>query len=125
MRVSRLWLAVWMVVAGLAVGTPRLRGQSFEVLDGNLRVTSLDGFWRFHTGDDPAWAHPRFDDSKWALLKSTEGWSSQGYKEYSAMAWYFLLTTRFSPLWKKLWKNPCQAPLITLQAVTRCKQAVQ
>jgi len=64
------------------------RAQSFEILDGNLRVTSLDGLWRFHTGDDPTWASPRFDDSQWSLLKSTEGWPTQGYRGYSGMAWY-------------------------------------
>lgn len=62
--------------------------QSFEILDGNLRVTSLDGLWRFHTGDDPAWAKPDFDDSKWPLLRSNKDWNQQGYNGYSGMAWY-------------------------------------
>jgi hypothetical protein len=25
----------------------------------------LDGPWRFHIGDNPRWAHARFDDSSW------------------------------------------------------------
>jgi sigma-B regulation protein RsbU (phosphoserine phosphatase) len=62
--------------------------QSFEVLDGNLRVTSLDGLWRFHTGDDPAWASPTFDDSHWPLLRSDRDWAQQGYQGYSGLAWY-------------------------------------
>ena len=64
------------------------QAQRFQILDGNLRVASLDGLWRFHTGDDPRWADPNFDDSKWALLKSGENWSDQGYKDYAGMAWY-------------------------------------
>lgn len=64
------------------------QAQSFEILDGNLRVTSIDGLWHFHTGDNPAWSEPKFDDSQWPLLRSTEGWSTQGYKGYSGMAWY-------------------------------------
>ena len=87
MRMNRLWLTLSIIVS-LALGPSRLYAQSFVILDGNLRVTSLDGLWRFHTGDNPAWADPRFDDSQWPLLKSTEGWSSQGYKGYSGLAWY-------------------------------------
>ena len=71
-----------MVTCGLA------RGQSFEIKDDNLRVASLDGLWRFHTGDNPAWANPNFDDSKWALLRSDGDWALQGYKGYGGLAWY-------------------------------------
>jgi hypothetical protein len=54
--------------------------QSFEILDGNLRITTLDGLWRFHTGDDPTWPTPKFDDSQWPLLRSNEDWALQGYQ---------------------------------------------
>lgn len=70
------------------------RAQSFEILDGNLRVTSLDGLWRFHTGDDPAWADPMFDDSAWQLLRSDKDWAQQGYNGYSGIAWYRFQVTR-------------------------------
>jgi hypothetical protein len=63
-------------------------GQSFDLTSGRLPVASLDGLWRFHTGDNPAWADPNFDDSNWALLRSDEDWGQQGYKGYSGMAWY-------------------------------------
>jgi hypothetical protein len=65
-----------------------LRAQTFEIKDPNLRYTSIDGLWRFHPGDNRAWADPNFDDSKWPLLRSTEGWSTQGYKGMSGLAWY-------------------------------------
>ena len=51
-------------------------------------MASLDGQWRFHPGDDPEWANPTFDDSRWPLISSTEGWSEQGYKNMSGLAWY-------------------------------------
>jgi hypothetical protein len=55
-------------------------------------IISLDGLWRFHTGDDPdgklGWAKPDFDDSSWPLLRSNTGWGDQGYKGYTGFAWY-------------------------------------
>jgi phosphoserine phosphatase RsbU/P len=65
-----------------------LRAQSFDLTNGRVPVASLDGLWRFHTGDNPAWAGPSFDDSEWPLLKSTRDWGSQGYQGYSGFAWY-------------------------------------
>jgi Stage II sporulation protein E (SpoIIE) len=51
-------------------------------------LVSLNGEWRFHPGDDPRWADPNFDDSQWPLIESTHGWSDQGYKNMSGLAWY-------------------------------------
>jgi sigma-B regulation protein RsbU (phosphoserine phosphatase) len=51
-------------------------------------VISLDGLWRFHTGDDARWADPQFDDSQWPLLRADKSWTEQGYKDYSGVAWY-------------------------------------
>ena len=65
-----------------------LRGQSFNLQTGREPVASLDGLWRFHTGDNPAWADPNFDDSQWPLLRSDKDWSQQGYKNYGGFAWY-------------------------------------
>jgi signal transduction histidine kinase len=50
--------------------------------------------WRFHPGDDPSWADPRFDDSDWRLLKprfeadSLErvGWTGIGWFRIRVMA---------------------------------------
>ncbi len=44
--------------------------------------------WRFHTGDDPAWASPDFDDSHWSLMRLDKSWAEQGYKGYYGFAWY-------------------------------------
>ncbi|HSN53663.1 MAG TPA: SpoIIE family protein phosphatase [Candidatus Sulfomarinibacteraceae bacterium] len=42
------------------------------VVDGDLdqRIRVVDG-WRYHPGDDPAWADPALDDSGWAVVDST------------------------------------------------------
>src|ERR1022692_2351991 len=65
-----------------------LRGQSFDLTTGRLPVASLDGLWRFHTGDNPSWADPNFDDSKWSLLRSDRSRSLQGYANYTGIAWF-------------------------------------
>jgi len=53
-------------------------------------LVSLDTGWKFHTGDDPAWASPGFDDSKWDTLFPTIIWEYQGYRRYDGYAWYRL-----------------------------------
>jgi phosphoserine phosphatase RsbU/P len=60
----------------------------FSMEKDRLPLASLDGQWRFHPGDDPRWASPDFDDSAWPLISSTQGWSEQGYKNMSGLAWY-------------------------------------
>jgi hypothetical protein len=49
---------------------------------------ALDGPWEFHTGDDPAWAAPGFDDSTWEQLDIGKPWGDQGHWAYSGFAWY-------------------------------------
>ncbi|HLJ89009.1 MAG TPA: SpoIIE family protein phosphatase [Candidatus Angelobacter sp.] len=65
-----------------------LHAQDFNLQTGREPVASLDGLWRFHTGDNPAWADPNFDDSQWPLLHSDGPWSQQGYQNYGGFAWY-------------------------------------
>src|ERR1700723_111286 len=65
-----------------------LHAQTFNLQTGREAVASLDGLWRFHTGDNPAWADPNFDDSQWPLLRADEAWDDQGYKNYGGFAWY-------------------------------------
>ena len=66
--------------------------QVFDFEHSHSQTMRLDGQWRFHLGDDPdgklGWADPAFDDSQWTLLRSSRGWSEQGYKDYSGIAWY-------------------------------------
>ena len=65
-----------------------LHAQTFNLITGREPVTSLDGLWRFHTGDNPAWASPNFDDSQWPLIRSGESWTKQGYPAFNGYAWY-------------------------------------
>jgi Stage II sporulation protein E (SpoIIE) len=60
-------------------------------------TVELAGPWKFHIGDNPAWAQPDFDDSGWEEVDVTAGstgsalgWTSRGHKGYSGFAWYRL-----------------------------------
>lgn len=48
----------------------------------------LGGTWQFHTGDDPAWASPTFDDSKWEGIQADKTWGAQTHFGYTGYAWY-------------------------------------
>ena len=88
-----LFSAVLVSLASLSLllcATSRLNGQTFNLQTGREPFASLDGLWRFRTGDNPAWADPNFDDSQWPLLHSAEPWSQQGYENYGGFAWYRL-----------------------------------
>lgn len=67
-------------------------------------VVPLNSPWKFHTGDDPRWADPNFDDSNWETVDLTPppgahdfdvgltgyvpGWQAKGHPRYSGYAWY-------------------------------------
>ncbi|WP_245536341.1 GGDEF domain-containing protein [Terriglobus saanensis] len=51
-------------------------------------TASLDGPWQFHPGDDPAWATPAFDSSRWEQLRADRPWGKQGHAHYTGFAWY-------------------------------------
>ncbi len=64
-------------------------------------TAELSGIWKFHPGDDPAWANPDLDDSTWSTIDLspppgsadptvTPGWTAQGHPMYSGFAWYRL-----------------------------------
>jgi sigma-B regulation protein RsbU (phosphoserine phosphatase) len=78
-------LAALLIAISACAGLP---AQTFSLITGREPVASLDGLWRFHTGDNPAWASPDFDDSQWTLLRSNEDWGKQGYLGLKGLAWY-------------------------------------
>jgi len=58
--------------------------------------TALDGEWRFQPGDDPAWAEPDFDDSRWRGLVMGRPWALLGVDPVPDLAWY-RLTVQLPP----------------------------
>jgi hypothetical protein len=67
-------------------------------------VVALNGPWKFHIGDNPQWADPNYDDSRWEIIDLTPtpqttlpgvpvsgfvaGWEARGHPGYAGYAWY-------------------------------------
>ena len=67
-------------------------------------IVALNGPWKFHIGDNPQWADPKFDDSQWENVDLTPkpgsfdpssglsgyvpGWTAKGHPGYWGYAWY-------------------------------------
>ncbi|HEV2179710.1 MAG TPA: hypothetical protein VGR59_05295 [Gemmatimonadaceae bacterium] len=109
------WLETTMALATLSAGigaapTHAQRPADAPTSVAGIRITlghamvPLDGPWRFHTGDDPRWADPTFDDTSWESVDLTpaagahdpdvglagyvRGWGARGHRGYSGYAWY-------------------------------------
>jgi len=66
-------------------------GREEVVVPSSIHGTfKLDGRWHFHTGDDPAWADPAFDDSAWDKIDISTSLLDQGLDSYSGYGWYRL-----------------------------------
>ena len=79
---------LWIIVVGLVCLGRSASAQTFDLYKSRVPLSELNGYWHFHTGDDPAWASPEFDDSNWPLLRSDRSWYEQGFKGYGGVAWY-------------------------------------
>ncbi len=49
---------------------------------------SLEGYWKFKTGDDLAWIEPGLADRKWESVRVPSYWETQGHRNYDGFAWY-------------------------------------
>ena len=83
-------LRAFVLSAGLFGIACSALAQTVDFNQGRVPMTVLAGPWRFHTGDDAAWANPDYDDSGWSLISADKGWSRQGYAGYGGVAWYRL-----------------------------------
>lgn len=77
-----------LVLLAMAVLALPACAQVFHMEQNRVQMAPLDGRMRFHTGDNPLWSEPGFDDSTWPLISSENSWSAQGYKNYAGFAWY-------------------------------------
>ncbi|HEY1808145.1 MAG TPA: diguanylate cyclase [Acidobacteriaceae bacterium] len=75
--------------APLSLSQPTTTATAPIVIQGLGKGTApVSGPWRFHTGDNPAWAAPAFDDSSWQHVTADLPWGQQGYDRYTGYAWY-------------------------------------
>jgi hypothetical protein len=78
-----------LLALSLHAQRPAPRPQSALVIQGlGQGQIKLNGFWQFHTGDDPWWATPSFDDSRWEPITASDSWGNQGHSGYTGFAWY-------------------------------------
>lgn len=105
----RLWALVCLFLsisaAARAQSAPAPTPNTMQVAFGKS-VIALNGPWKFHIGDNPQWADPDFDDSKWETVDLTPpkgsfdpisglpgyvpGWTAKGHKGYWGYGWYRL-----------------------------------
>jgi len=100
----------WTCLVPLTLCSSLLISRAAAATADSLRVTggpaliTLNGPWRFHTGDDPLWADPNFDDSGWQTVDLTPppgahdsdvgltgyvpGWQASGHRGYAGYGWY-------------------------------------
>ena len=88
LRRLALFLACAWPLAAQSPATPPASPPAISPVQGVHAVLSLDGPWRFQTGDDPNWADAGFDDSKWQTAALDKPLSAQGFDSYSGYAWY-------------------------------------
>jgi hypothetical protein len=53
-----------------------------------ISEVNLSGKWRFEIGDNPEFAEPGYDDSKWQEIFVPDAWENQGFPGYDGYAWY-------------------------------------
>jgi hypothetical protein len=103
---AQAWVGAAFVFVFMLALSIAAQAQTAPVVLGKSTVP-LYGGWRFHTGDNPHWKDPAFDDASWESVDLTPkpgahdadvgvrgwvpGWSARGHKDYSG--WYRLRLT--------------------------------
>ena len=72
------------LVAGAVADHPLVKAEALRA------GYSLSGQWLFQPGDDPTWADPGLDDSRWARLAVPQPWPEGGFPASGQIAWYRL-----------------------------------
>jgi nicotinamidase-related amidase len=73
---------VFLLALSLHAQQQMAKPQSALVIQGlGKGQVKLNGFWQFHTGDDPRWASPSLDDSAWEPITASGTWGSQDHPD--------------------------------------------
>jgi sialate O-acetylesterase len=81
-------IAVRVYDAQLSGGMLHGRVGFFEPADRPAPVLSLEGMWRFATGDGMERKDPGYDDSRWKEIVVPGFWETQGFAGFDGRAWY-------------------------------------
>lgn len=82
------YLVFSLLIGLLALPTLFARAQTFQTQNPGAGSVAIAGKWQFHTGDDPAWANPSYNDSGWEQLRGDTTWGAQTHPGYTGFAWY-------------------------------------
>lgn len=66
----------------MTMGAVAAQGQEWKTL------LDFKGTWKIELGDNPRWADPRFNDSKWDNIEVPAPWEDEGFPGYDGYAWY-------------------------------------
>ena len=83
--ISMFSLLAWFL---LASASSSARAQAIDLQAERQPLTPISVSWHFHSGDDPRWSQPAFDDSAWKIVQPTKDWVKQGYAETDELAWF-------------------------------------
>ncbi|MBR2233909.1 MAG: acetylxylan esterase [Prevotella sp.] len=78
---KRSILTVWISAACLTATAGQIQNPTWPWL-------RLNDSWKFSAGDNMEWSQPKFNDSQWADLKTTDFWEAQDYYDLEGFAWY-------------------------------------
>ena len=76
-----------LILTALCLAGPGV-AQTLKVANPGTGSVPLDKGWRFHLGDDQAWADPALDDSGWEPIRADQPWGQQSHPSYTGFAWY-------------------------------------
>lgn len=120
MKLSLLFLALlaWQLPQVAPKTKTAVTAQQPHSITLGQSVVPLNGPWKFHTGDDPRWAGPDWDDSDWEMVDLTPlagahdadvgltgyvpGWTATGHPGYSGYAWYRMRISVAAPVGESL-----------------------
>ncbi|MVM29024.1 histidine kinase [Spirosoma sp. HMF4905] len=80
-----LLVSLLCLLSLIALGQPAFRIDNL-IKDGFF----LDKGWKFHVGDNPVWAKPNFDDSRWDTLNPTAPFSKLPQLTQAELGWFRL-----------------------------------
>ena len=77
----------WLALLVAAVSPASAATVSLATME---RPTDVTRGWVYQPGDDPAWAAPGFDDSKWEEVNLDEVWQPTNHTRFAGFSWYRL-----------------------------------
>jgi hypothetical protein len=87
-RMAKAIVVVAVLVGAELPGFAAETAPNVQPIEFNGGTASLSGQWKYHIGDNTAWASPDFDDSSWAGISSDKPWGSQRRFDEYGISWY-------------------------------------